>query len=132
MKQALWLCLFLSVCVQAYASNEYYCFANGNGKKSILLVSPQYQKTLSIKYYPYLKDIKLSEPVHIEEVEMGEVAQPEVYKTMNELIDGKVTGQYTFVSQGYILYGVSYRNLKTKKETHFEQVSLNLKGISCL
>ncbi|ENX55508.1 MULTISPECIES: hypothetical protein [Acinetobacter] len=130
MKQTLWLCLFLSVCVQAYASNEYYCFANG--KKSILLVSPQYQKTQTIKYYPYLKDIKLSEPVYIEEVEMGEVAQPEVYKTMNELIDGKVTGQYTFVSQGYILYGVSYRNLKTKKETHFEQVSLNLTGISCL
>ena len=130
MKQTLWLCLFLSVCVQAYASNEYYCFADG--EKSILLVSPEYLKTLSIKYYPYLKDIKLSEPVHIEEVEMGEVAQPEVYKTMNELIDGKVTGQYTFVSQGYILYDVSYRNQKTKKETHFEQVSLNLKGVRCL
>ncbi|MCU4583006.1 hypothetical protein KTJ32_18600 [Acinetobacter gyllenbergii] len=130
MKQTLWLCLFLSVCVQTYASNEYYCFADG--KKSILLVSPEYQKIQSIQYYPYLKNIKLSEPVHIEAVEMGEVAQPEVYKTMNELIDGKVTGQYTFVSQGYILYDVSYRNLKTKKETHFEQVSLNLKGISCL
>lgn len=127
MKQTLWLCLFLSVCVQTYASNEYYCFIGA--KKSILLVSPQYQKTLSVKYYPYLKDIKLSELVHIEEVEVEKFAQPEVYKTMNELIDGKVTGQYTFVSQGYILYDVSYRNLKTKKETHFEQVSLNLKGI---
>ncbi|OEY92026.1 hypothetical protein BJD20_08905 [Acinetobacter proteolyticus] len=130
MKQTLWLHLFLSVCVQAYASNEYYCFADG--KKSILLVSPEYQKIQSIKYYPYLKNIKLSAPVHIEEVEMGEFAQPEVYRTMNELIDGKVTGQYTFMTQGYILYGASYRNLKTKKQTHFEQVSLNLKGISCL
>ncbi|EPG37113.1 hypothetical protein [Acinetobacter colistiniresistens] len=130
MKKTVLMCLFLSVCVQAYASNEYYCFADG--KKSILLVSPEYQKIQSIKYYPYLKNIKLSVPVHIEEVEVEKFAQPEVYKTMNELIDGKVTGQYTFVSQGYILYGASYRNFKTKKETHFQQVSLNLKGISCL
>ncbi len=63
---------------------------------------------------------------------MGENSKPEIYRTMNEMINGKVSGQYTFMSQGYLLYDVTYKNFKTKKITQFNKISLEIKDINCL
>ena len=63
---------------------------------------------------------------------MSEHAKPEVYRTVNEVIDDEVMGQYTFMSQGYLLYGVSYLNFKTKKLMTFDKRILNLENINCL
>lgn len=63
---------------------------------------------------------------------MGDNAKPEIYRTMNEMINGKITGKYTFMSQGYLLYNVEYFNLKTKKKTFFEKNDLRIKGINCI
>lgn len=58
--------------------------------------------------------------------------KPEIHKTMNEIINGKITGNYTFMSQGYLLYDVIYFNIKSRKRTQFIKVSHSLKGIYCL
>jgi len=63
---------------------------------------------------------------------MGDNAKPEIYRTMNEMINGKITGKYTFMSQGYLLYNVEYSSLKTKKKTFFEKNDLRIKGINCI
>ena len=100
--------------------------------KSILLVSSRYPEIDSIKYYPYLKNIKISKPIKEKSIDMGDNAKPEIYRTMNEIINGKITGKYTFMSQGYLLYNVEYFSLKTKKKTFFEKNDLRIKGINCI
>lgn len=130
MKIYLFLLLSLPSCTQVYSSNNYYCFTDG--KKSILLVSSKYPDIKSVKYFPYLIDIRISNPLEVKEVDMGDNAKPEVYRTMNEIIDRKITGQYRFMSQGYLLYDVTYLNKRTGKETSFNKENLILKGINCL
>lgn len=122
--------IFLSSCSLVHSSNEFYCFSGG--KKSLLLVPISYPQVKRIKYFPYMEDINLSEPYEIEEVDMGDNAKPEIYRSMNEIIDGKITGKYRFMSQGYLLYDVAYTNRKTGKVTYFEKKKLKLKGIECL
>lgn len=63
---------------------------------------------------------------------MGENSKPEIYRTMNEIVNGKVSGQYTFMSQGYLLYDVTYKSLKSKKITQFNKTTLENKDINCL
>ena len=127
----MFLSLFLLSCSEVDASsNEFYCLSDGN--KSILLVSSEYPNIKFVKYYPYLTNIKISKPIKTEEVSMGDNAKPEIYRTMSEIIDGKVTGEYTFMSQGYLLYDVTYINKKNKKEISFSKETLNLKGVYCL
>lgn len=43
---------------------------------------------------------------------MGDNTKSEVYRTMNEIIDDKVIGKYVFMSQGYLLYDITYVNKK--------------------
>ena len=112
------------------ASDVFYCFSNG--KKSILLVSIDYPKIKNIKYYPYMKNISLSEPFGIEEVDMGDNAKPEIYRSMHEILNGKITGKYSFMSQGYLLYDVTYTNKKTGEITYFEKQDMTLKDITCI
>lgn len=122
--------ILLSSYSLAHSSHEFYCLSDG--KKSILLVPIYYLQVKKIKYFPYMRDINLSDPYEIEEVDMGDNAQPEIYRSMNEIIDGKITGKYRFMSQGYLLYDVAYTNRKTGKVTYFEKKKLKLKGIECL
>ncbi|UHT63435.1 hypothetical protein ABEDC_0157 [Acinetobacter lwoffii] len=51
---------------------------------------------------------------------------------MNEIINGEITGYYTFMSQGYLLYDVEYKNLRTKKTTIFNKSNIHIDNISCL
>lgn len=121
--------ILLSLYSLAHSSHEFYCLSDG--KKSILLVPIYYLQVKKIKYFPYMKDINLSDPYEIEEVDMGDNAQPEIYRSMNEIIDGKITGKYRFMSQGYLLYEVAYTNKNTRKVTNFENKKVKLKGIEC-
>lgn len=122
--------MVLMSCVQAKDNKTYFCYSNA--KSSILLVSDNYPDITNLKYYPYFKDINISKPIKVDEIDMGENAKPEVYRTSNEIIDDKVTGQYTFMSQGYLLYGVSYLNFKTNKLTTFDTIISKLENIHCL
>lgn len=130
MKKILFIYFILVSCTQSYSkSNDYYCFSN---KNTVLLIPSDYPNLQYVKYYPYLKNIKISKPVKTVEEDMGENSKPEIYRTMNEIINGKVSGQYTFMSQGYLLYDVTYKNFKTKKITQFNKISLEIKDINCL
>ena len=127
--------IFLSLLLLSYSevdasSNDFYCLSDRN--KSILLVSSEYPNVKFVKYYPYLTNIKISNQIKTEEVSMGVNAKPEIYRTMSEIIDGKVTGEYIFKSQGYLLYDVVYINKKSKKEKRFSKESLDLIGVKCL
>lgn len=54
---------------------------------------------------------------------------------MNELINGKNTGNYVFMPQSYVLYSVDYLNFKSKKITEFSGIynyGINLKNINFL
>lgn len=128
MKKLLLLHLALVACTQSHPkNNDYYCFSNRN---AVLLISSDYPNISYVKYYPYLKNIKISKPIKVIEEDMGDNSKPEVYRTMNEIIDSRVTGQYTFMSQGYLLYDVTYINLKSKKITKFTKTTI--KNINCL
>lgn len=130
MKKIIFLYLGVVACTQVYPkNNDYYCFSN---KNTVLLISSDYPNIQYVKYYPYLKNIKISKPIKVLEEDMGDNAKPEVYRTMNEVVDSKVTGQYTFMSQGYLLYDVTYTNLKSKKITKFTKTDLKNKKINCL
>lgn len=59
-------------------------------------------------------------------------AKPEVYRTMNEIFGGKITGKYLLISQGYLLYSVIYINKKTKEVTNYEIKNIKLNNINCL
>ncbi|MCG2608738.1 hypothetical protein LZZ98_09385 [Acinetobacter sp. SM34] len=123
--------LIILCSIQAHATTDYFCLTDGN--KSILLVPKNYPDFSTVKYYPYLKDIKVSKTIQIYKVDMGENAHPEIYRTMNEIINNKITGKYTFMSQGYLIYYATYYNLKTKKKTEFSrEYELKLKGVNCL
>ena len=52
--------------------------------------------------------------------------------TVNEIVNGEISGQYTFMSQGYLLYEVTYKSLKSKKITQFNKTTLENKDINCL
>lgn len=122
--------MVLMSCVQAKDNKTYFCYSNA--KSSILLVSDTYPDITNVKYYPYFKDINISKPIKVEEIDMGENAKSEVYRTANEIIDNEITGQYTFISQGYLLYGVSYLSFKTNKLTTFDTRISRLENINCL
>lgn len=81
-----------------------------------------------------MKSIKISEIIKKEYGDdTGE--KPEVYYTMNELINGKNTGKYVFMPQGCVLYSVDYLNFKSKKITEFSRIynyEINLKNINFL
>lgn len=116
----------------ALADDSYFCLSDG--QKSILLVPKDYPNTSEVKYYPYLKPIKISKVVRTEYGDQSGV-KPEIFYTMNEIINRKITGQYTFNVQGYLVNYVDYLNLKTKKRTTFFVKygdDLNLKGVNCL
>lgn len=123
--------LFLLI-FNANSKDNYFCLSNG--KNSILLVSKNYPNISEVKYYPYLKSIKISEIIKKEySDDAGE--KPEVYYNMNELINGKNTGKYVFMSRGYVLYSVDYLNFKSKKIAEFSRIynyEINLKNINCL
>ena len=79
-----------------------------------------------------MKSIKISKII---KKKYGDDAgeKPEVYYTMNELINGKNTGKYVFMSRGYVLYSVDYLNFKSKKITEFSRIynyEINLKNIN--
>lgn len=114
-----------------FANNDYFCLVD-NKKEVVLLVSTNYPSISSVTYYPYLKNIKISKPIHEEQIDMGDNEKPEVYRTMNEIYQGKITGKYIFMSQGYLLYEVTYLNFKTKKKTVFSRESSNLESVNCL
>ncbi|WP_432211231.1 hypothetical protein [Acinetobacter variabilis] len=130
MKKIIAIFFALTSCSNVQSNEKYYCLASDN--KSILLVSSRYPEIDSIKYYPYLKNIKISKPIKEKSIDMGDNAKPEIYRTMNEMINEKITGKYTFMSQGYLLYNVEYFSLKTKKKTFFEKNDLKIKGINCI
>ena len=130
MKKILFLYLALVSCTQSYSkSNDYYCFSN---KNTVLLIPSDYPNTQYVKYYPYLKNIKISKPIKVIEEDMGDNAKPEIYSTVNEIVNGEISGQYTFMSQGYLLYEVTYKSLKSKKITQFNKTTLENKDIHCL
>ena len=127
------LLLTLGIVTSAHADfldQHYYCFSSDS--KHVLLVPIEYPNINSIMYYPFMKKIELSTTLNIEEVDMGYNAKPEIYRTIQEIIDNKVNGQYRFMSQGYILYEAEYLNLKTKKTTVFNKINLDAKGINCI
>ena len=130
MKKSIFIFFALLSCTTVQSNDKYYCLVSDN--KSILLVPGYYPDVDYIKYYPYLKSIKISKPIKEENIDMGDNAKPEIYRTMNEIINGKITGKYTFMSQGYLLYNVEYVNLKTKKKTFFDKSDLKLKNINCI
>ena len=130
MKKIILIFFALVVCTSAQSNDEYYCLISE--KKSILLVSSKEHDINFVKYYPYLKNIKISRPIKEKNVDMGDNAKPEVYRTMNEIINGEITGYYTFMSQGYLLYDVEYKNLRTKKTTIFNKSNIHIDNISCL
>ena len=130
MKKIILIFFALVVCTSAQSNDEYYCLISE--KKSILLVSSKYPDINFVKYYPYLKNIKISRPIKEKNVDMGDNAKPEVYRTMNEIINGEITGYYTFMSQGYLLYDVEYKNLRTKKTTIFNKSNIHIDNINCL
>ncbi|WP_343682891.1 hypothetical protein [Acinetobacter baylyi] len=89
------LAFFLSF--NANSKDNYFCLLNG--KNSILLVSNNYPNIGEVKYYLYLKSIKISKII---KKKYGDDAgeKPEIYYTMNELINGKNTG---YVSRIYFI-----------------------------
>ncbi|WP_419225009.1 hypothetical protein [Acinetobacter sp. A2] len=126
----LFFLLGLLVSFGSYANNSFFCLSNGG--KNTLLVPSTYPDIKVVQYYPYLKDIKISKPIKVKEIDMGDEFKPEIHKTVNEIINNKVTGQYTFISQGYILYGVEYLNFRNKKKTFLTYQNLSLNNIVCL
>ncbi|TQR61923.1 hypothetical protein E2K52_10600 [Acinetobacter sp. RF14B] len=130
MMKIIFIFFSLVLCSNAQSKEKYYCLKSKNDV--ILLVSSQYPDVNHIKYYPYFKNIKISKPVKEESIDMGDDAKPEVYRKMNEIINGKITGYYTFMSQGYLLYNVEYVNIKNKKKTIFEKNDLQVKGSNCI
>lgn len=124
--------LLMALSFNAYADDDYFCFSNGG--KNILLVPKSYPNFNEIKYYPYLKTIQISDVIKTRYGDQGG-DKPEVYYTMNEIINKKTTGSYTFMSQGYVVYNVTYLNFRTKKETDFSRLynyEIKLKNINCL
>ena len=116
----------------ALADDSYFCLSDGG--KSVLLVPKNYSNINTVLYYPYLKPIKISK---VTKTRYGDTGgeKPEVFNTMNEIINGKVTGKYVFNIQGYIINYVDYINLKTKKKTTFllkNGEDFRLKDIDCL
>ncbi|RKG32957.1 hypothetical protein D7V21_10815 [Acinetobacter guerrae] len=128
-------CLFIFVIlgsVNVYAEEDFFCFYNG--KKAILLIPKNYPDISEVKYYPYLKSINLSKVIKTEYGDDGG-ENPEIYYTMNEIVNKKNTGSYTFMSQGYVVYNVTYLNFRTKKQTAFLRLydyEIKLKNINCL
>lgn len=113
-----------------YADDDFFCLSDG--VKTILLVSAKYPNIDEIKYYPYLKSIKISNVIKTKYGDNGG-EKPEIYYTMNEIVKNKITGRYTFMSQGYLVYSVTYINLKSKKITDFyRKYDLKIKGVNCL
>lgn len=129
----IYLGLYLGlVSISAYANNDFFCLTNSN-QKVILLVPANYPDTDKVQYYPYLKDIKISKPIKTNIVDMGEGAKPEIYRTVNEIFRNKITGNYTFMSQGYLIYKATYVNKRNNKKTSFvREHELILKGVNCL
>lgn len=113
-----------------FLDQHYYCFSSDS--KHVLLVPIEYPNINSIMYYPFMKKIELSTTLNVEEVDMGDNAKPEIYRTIQEIVDNKVNGQYRFMSQGYILYEAEYLNLKTRQTTVFTKTNLDIKDINCL
>lgn len=130
MKKIIFIFFALVACSNIQSKETYYCLISKDDV--ILLVSSKYPNINYIKYYPYLKNIKISKSIKEEIIDMGENAKPEVYRTMNEIINGKITGYYTFMSQGYLLYNIEYINLKNKKKAIFERTDLHIKGVNCI
>ena len=127
------LLLTLGIVTSAHSDfldQHYYCFSSDS--KHVLLVPIEYPNINSIMYYPFMKKIELSTTLNIEEVDMGDNAKPEIYRTIQEIVDNKVNGQYRFMSQGYILYEAEYLNLKTRQTTVFTKTNLDAKGINCI
>lgn len=122
--------MLFSISINLYANNNFFCLSNGG--KTILLVPSTYPNIDEIKYYPYLKPIKISNVIKTEHGDDGGI-NSEIYYTMNEIVKGKITGNYTFMSQGYQVYSATYTNLKNKRKTNFErEYNLQLKGVNCL
>lgn len=131
MRVYLGLCLGL-LTISTYANNDFFCLVNSS-QKIVLLVPANYPNIAKVQYYPYLKDIKLSKPIKTYNVDMGEDAKPEVYRDMNEVLGNKITGKYTFMSQGYLIYKATYVNKRNNKKTNFvRERELVLKGVNCL
>src|SRR5690606_33539304 len=130
MKKIILIFFALVVCTSAQSNDEYYCLISE--KKSILLVSSKYPDINFVKYHPYLKNIKISRPIKERNVDMCDNAKSEVYRTMNEINNGKITVYYTFMSQSYLLYDVEYKNLKTKKTNIFNKSNIHIDNINFL
>lgn len=125
------LCLGL-VSISVCANNDFFCLTSSN-QKVILLVPANYPGNDRVQYYPYLKDIKISKPIKTNVVDMGEGAKPEFYRVVNEISGNKITGNYTFMSQGYLIYKATYVNKRNNKKTSFvREHELVLKGVNCL
>lgn len=123
----LFILSFVSINADA---DDYFCLSSGGN--NLLLISIKYPNIDEVKYYPYMKSIKVSKVV---ETEYGddEGEKPEVYYTMNEIVKNKITGHYIFMSQGYLVYSATYINLKNNKEIEFyRKYNLKLKDINCL
>lgn len=123
------LCMLPLLNINVYA-DDYFCLSNGGD--NILLISAKYPNINEIKYYPYMRPIKISNVVKTEYGDNGG-EKTETYYTMNEILKNKITGHYTFMSQGYLVYSATYINLKSNKKSEFyRQYDLKLKGINCL
>ncbi|WP_324626711.1 hypothetical protein [Acinetobacter sp. MD2(2019)] len=120
------------VTIKAYAASDYFCFSSGG--KNLLLVPANFLEVRELKYSPYLKRVALSKVIKTEyEDDAG--FKPQIYYTMNEIVDHQVSGRYRFMVQGYLIYEVSYFNTKNKQRTDFSRLyseDVTLKNIRCI
>ncbi|TCP88665.1 hypothetical protein EDC44_1505 [Cricetibacter osteomyelitidis] len=110
------LCLFFIFSMNCFGREEFFCFRNIETDK-ILLVKPDLSYIL---HYPSKYKVNLSKkPSNIEIIDDFE-GKPEYFKTYNVFYKKKSIGIYKVEIQGYIIYSVTYLDVRKNKIYYFD------------
>ncbi|UOO77438.1 hypothetical protein LVJ85_02810 [Neisseria sp. Dent CA1/247] len=97
-------------------ANEYFCLKNPMSS-NFLMVSSDFSHVM---YAPYNKKIKLSKLIKKSVLDSSdEESKPFYSLTYKEIINNKVTGEYVFNIQGYLIYSGSYKKNKKRKDINY-------------
>lgn len=107
------------ISTHSFAHAQYFCFEAKNSH--LLLLDPHDSAKTQLMYFPDLKPIQLRHK-NTQAIEIAEGRPFEFHDLFDEIIKGKVTGQYEIVHQGALFYGVSYTQQKTQKVTEFTRI----------
>lgn len=118
---ALLLCIALPA--SAEVSTEVLCFRTTGDKPVRFELRTYYDDVAKWQggVVRYAKS-KTAIPLLVKHVDQEELAEGRPYQfttTWWEMVDGKINGEYEMMSQGAIVYSMTYTNARTGKKTDF-------------